>query len=90
MALRLAGYCPIAGRTAKIVAEVCGIGNKSAVSGKDGVLKDRRQMVACRQRYDRRAVVSDESVWSDQEGAAGFAAERGNECFNLGITVNGR
>src|SRR6516162_7258536 len=38
----------ILGRTAKIIVEVCAIGNKSAVSGVDRVLKDRRQMVARR------------------------------------------
>src|SRR5215472_14296327 len=80
----------IAGRTAKIVSEVCGIGNKTAVSGVDRVLKERRQMVVRRQRYDRGAVVSEEIVWSAKEGTPGFAAERVNDRFNLGVAVNGR
>src|SRR5262249_55536869 len=73
----------IAGRTAKIVSEVCSIGNKTAVSGVDRVLKERRQMVVRRQRYDRRAVVCEETVWSTKEGTPGFTAQRVDDCFNL-------
>src|SRR6516164_5588542 len=51
---------------------------------------DRRQMVARSQRYDRRAVVKDESVWSAKESTPGFAAKRVNDCINLGVAVNGR
>jgi len=72
MALRLAGYCPHSGPNAQ---NCRGSLRHSAVSGKDRVLKDRRQMVARRQRYDRRAVVSDKTVWSTKEGTAGFAAD---------------
>src|SRR5262249_8273196 len=60
----------ILGRTAKIILEVCAIGNETAVSGHDRWPIDRRQTVARRQRYDRRAVVSVESVWCNKEGAA--------------------
>src|SRR6516162_5062150 len=54
----------ILSRTAKIILEVCAIGNETAVSGAYRCHIDRRQMVARSQRYDRRAVVKDESVWS--------------------------
>src|SRR5215470_2671053 len=79
-----------AGRTAKILLEVCAIGNKTAVAGEDRWPIDRRQMVPRRQRYGCRAVVSVEGIWGDKEGTAGFAAERGNDCFNLSVAVNGR
>jgi len=72
MASRRADIVHILGRTTKIIFEVCAIGNETAVSGKDRVLKDRRQMVAHRQRYDRRAAVSHEGVWCDKEGTAGL------------------
>jgi hypothetical protein len=66
MALRLAGYCPHTGPNGQNCRG--SLGNKTAVSGVDRVLKDRRQMVARRQRYDRRAMVSEEIVWSAKEG----------------------
>src|SRR5262249_40628522 len=47
----------ILSRTAKIILEVCGIGNETTVSGHDRWPIDRRQVVARRQRYDGRAVI---------------------------------
>ena len=49
-----------------------------------------RPQVARRQRYDRHAVISHEAVWCHKERTAGFAAERVNDRFNLGVAVNGR
>src|SRR5215831_16164449 len=90
MAWRLAGYCPHSGPNGENYLGSLRHRNKTAVTGEDRWPIDRRQMVPRRQRYGCRAVVSVEGIWGDKEGTAGFAAERGNDCFNLSVAVNGR
>ena len=88
MALRLAGYRSHTEPNGENYLGVCGIGNETTVSGHDRWPIDRRQVVARRQRYDGRAVISHEGVWCDKQGTAWFLAKRVNDCFNIGVAVN--
>ena len=74
----------------KYILEVRPVRKETAVSGDNGCLVDRRNIVPRCRRYDYRAVDLDKIVWHPQETASRLAAKFGYSGLDFSIVMNRR
>ena len=75
---------------AKYIRLVRSVGKQTAISDRDSVRIDRRNIVSRRLQYESRAMALHESIRHNDEAASRLAPKRGYDRFDFGVAMNGR